>query len=90
MRRLKVLLIQPSNRDCVKTLFSIYNTDEGIGFKPPIGLLYIATAIKEMTDHDVEILDCQLDDVHQGNFVEIEFIINHFKFRLGKVECLFN
>ncbi len=70
MRRFKVLLIQPSNRDCIKTLFSIYNTDEGIGFKPPIGLLYVATAIKEMTDHDVEILDCQLDDVHRGNILE--------------------
>src|SRR3989338_1584221 len=70
MRRLKVLLIQPSNRDCVKTLFSIYNTDEGIGFKPPIGLLYIATAVKEMTSHYVEILDCQLEGVHQGNILE--------------------
>lgn len=66
---LKVLLIQPSYRDCVQTLFSIYNTEEGIGFKPPIGLLYIATAIREMTNHDVKILDCQIEDVHHENIL---------------------
>lgn len=70
MKNLKVLLIQPSSRDCVRSLFSIYNSDEGIGFKPPINLLYIATAIKEMTGHSVEILDCQLDDTHQGNILD--------------------
>ncbi len=69
-RKLKILLIQPSNRQCVKSLFSIYNAEEGIGFKPPIGLLYIATAIKSMTMHHVEILDCQLDDIHQGNILK--------------------
>jgi radical SAM superfamily enzyme YgiQ (UPF0313 family) len=67
---LKVLLIQPSHRDCIQTLFSIYNTEEGIGFKPPIGLLYIATAIKEMTVHDVKILDCQLEDIHHENILD--------------------
>ncbi len=67
---LKVLLIQPSHRDCIQTLFSIYNTEEGIGFKPPIGLLYIATAIRKMTEHQVDLLDCQLDDIHQGNILE--------------------
>lgn len=70
MHKLKVLLIQPSYRNCVQTLFSIYNTEEGIGFKPPIGLLYIATAIKEMTIHQVKILDCQLDDIHQENILD--------------------
>lgn len=74
MKTLKVLLIQPSDRDCVRSLFGIYNTDEGIGFKPPLNLLYIATAIKEMTKHHVEILDCQLNDIHQGNIIEK---INH-------------
>ncbi|MGL1862843.1 MAG: B12-binding domain-containing radical SAM protein [Pseudodesulfovibrio sp.] len=70
MKRLKVLLIQPSHRDCVQTLFSIYNTDEGIGFKPPLGLLSIATSILQMTPHEVDIFDCQLEDVHAGNIHE--------------------
>lgn len=68
---MRVLLIQPSARDCVKTLFSIYNAEGGIGFKPPIGLLYIATTVRERTGCDVTVLDCQLDDIHQGNILEL-------------------
>lgn len=70
MKQLKVLLVQPSARDCVRTLFSIYNTEEGIGFKPPLGLLTIATAIRQSTQHQVTVLDCQLNDVHADNLHE--------------------
>lgn len=70
MTPLKTLLIQPSYIDCVQTLFSIYNTEEGIGFKPPLGLLSIATTIHDMTPHSVDILDCQLEAVHAGNISE--------------------
>ncbi|MBU1229138.1 MAG: B12-binding domain-containing radical SAM protein [Proteobacteria bacterium] len=70
MKKLRILLVQPSYKDCVQTLFSIYNTEEGIGFKPPLGLLSIATTIRSRTPHDVVILDCQLDDVHVGNIHE--------------------
>jgi len=34
---------------------------EGIGFKPPIGLLYVATYLKEKTPHSVEIIDAQAE-----------------------------
>lgn len=70
MKKLSVLLIQPSYRDCVQTLFSIYNTEEGIGFKPPLGLLYIAAAIRNLTPHRVDVLDCQLDDAHHANIAQ--------------------
>lgn len=64
------MLIQPSYKECVKTLFSIYNTDEGIGFKPPIGLLYIATVIKKQTPHTVDIIDCQLNAITHQNILD--------------------
>lgn len=67
MRELRVLLVQPDYKDCVQTLFSIYNTEEGIGYKPPLGLLYLAAAIKKWTVHSVDVLDCQLDKVDAGN-----------------------
>jgi anaerobic magnesium-protoporphyrin IX monomethyl ester cyclase len=70
MKSLKVLLIQPSYRDCVQCLFSIYNTDEGIGLKPLLGILYIATAIKEMTSCSVRVMDCQLCDIHHDNILD--------------------
>lgn len=70
MKSLRVLLIQPSYKHCVQSLFSIYNTDDGIGFKPPLGLLYIATALKKAMDCSVKILDCQLDDTDNNNIAE--------------------
>jgi len=68
--KLKLLLIQPSTKDCVRTLFSIYNTEEGIGYKPPIGLLYIATTVNQKSSHSAKILDCQLDDVNHENVLD--------------------
>ena len=70
MTVLNTLLIQPSYKSCVQTLFSIYNTEEGIGFKPPLGLLYIASAIKKLTNHHVDILDCQLENITHENILD--------------------
>lgn len=70
MRKLKLLLIQPSFINSVKSLFIANYADEGIGLKPPIGLLYIATSIREKSHHEVKILDCQLDNVDENNILE--------------------
>lgn len=57
---LSVLLIQPPNKDGVRSLLShMGDSGESIGFKPPLGLLYIATYLKKKTIHKVQILDAQ-------------------------------
>lgn len=57
---LSVLLIQPPNKDGVRSLLShMGDNGESIGFKPPLGLLYIATYLRKKTIHKVHILDAQ-------------------------------
>ena len=37
--------------------------DEGRGFTPPLGIMYIAAQIEKETNHQVEILDAQVDEL---------------------------
>lgn len=54
---MKLLLIYPPNLNAVTDgLPKIL--EEGLGFTPPIGLLYIAAAVKQRTQWDVEFMDC--------------------------------
>ncbi|MFP4487147.1 MAG: B12-binding domain-containing radical SAM protein [Campylobacterales bacterium] len=56
-----VILVQPPSEKCVKSLLTHVEEDsEDIGFKPPLGILYIATYLKEkMKDRvNVSVLDC--------------------------------
>jgi anaerobic magnesium-protoporphyrin IX monomethyl ester cyclase len=58
-RRLRVLLVQPPATHGVKSLLpQVDEGKEGIGYKPPIGLLLLATTIKRYSDHEVRIIDC--------------------------------
>jgi len=54
--------MQPPNIDGVQSLLS-HMGDEGesIGFKPPIGLLYVATFLKERTGHQITLVDGQAE-----------------------------
>jgi anaerobic magnesium-protoporphyrin IX monomethyl ester cyclase len=57
-RTLRVLLIQPPTTGAVTSLFhQVDEGTEGIGYKPPLGLLYIATTLKNYTNHEVKVLD---------------------------------
>jgi len=57
---IRVMLIQPPNIGGVKSLLShAGEKGQNIGFKPPLGLLYIATFLKAKTPHQVKILDAQ-------------------------------
>ncbi len=59
-RPIRVMLIQPPNIGGVRSLLShMSKHGESIGFKPPLGLLYIATLLKEKTPHQVRVLDAQ-------------------------------
>ena len=57
---LRALLIQPPNIEGVASLLSHMDKEGGgIGFKPPLGLLSIASYIRQNTPHDVKIIDAQ-------------------------------
>ena len=65
---MKLLLINPPKTGGAKSLFMIHLDEEGIGFKPPLALLYIATYVLKNSDHQIKVLDCpplrlDLDDV---------------------------
>lgn len=59
-RCLRVLLIQPPTKGAVRSFLSqVENRKEGIGFKPPIGLLYLATTLARFSNHEIKVMDCQ-------------------------------
>lgn len=69
-RKLKALLIQPPATGAVRSSLPQLEEDtEGIGYKPPIGILYIATTVKEMSGHEVKVVDA----IAQG--LEIEDVV---------------
>ncbi len=54
---MKLLLIYPPDRNLlIGELPKIL--EEGIGFVPPIGLLYVAAVVKQRTRWEVEFMDC--------------------------------
>lgn len=60
VRPITVLLLQPPNIGGIRSLLShMGESGDSIGFKPPLGLLYIATYLRKGTGHDVHILDAQ-------------------------------
>lgn len=58
-KALRVLLVQSHSRGGVVSI-DPYVDDEGesIGHKPPLGLLSVATAVRELGGHVVKVLDC--------------------------------
>mgnify|MGYP006415039935 CR=1 FL=1 len=68
-RSLRVLLIQPPTAGGVTSfLHQVDETSEGIGYKPPLGILYVATTLKKYTNHEIKVIDAvaqqlQVDDV---------------------------
>lgn len=56
---MKILLINPPDRHIVTTTQARYVVRER-GLVPPLGLLYLATMIKQRAEHDVKLFDCQV------------------------------
>lgn len=58
-RPVRVVLIQPPARQGVKSLLPHVEEDGGvgIGYKPPLGILYCATTLKERSPHQVWVID---------------------------------
>jgi len=66
---MKLLLISPSSKQGVKSLF-LQTEGEGIGHKPPLGLLYIASYIKKYSSHKTEVLDMESRPLDDGELVK--------------------
>jgi len=64
-RSIRVVLIQPPARQGVKSLLPQVEEDggEGIGYKPPLGILYCATTVKERSPHEVLVIDAMAEQL---------------------------
>ena len=59
---MKILLINPPSFNTITSCLP-KTLDEGRGFTPPLGIMYIAAQIEKETSHQVEILDAQVDEL---------------------------
>lgn len=58
-RDIRAVIVQSPVQGGVRSLLPhIGKESEGIGFKPPIGLLSIATTVRQHSGHDISIIDC--------------------------------
>lgn len=62
LRDMKVLLVQPPRREGVECLFT-FHKNGGIGHRPPLGILTLATSLIRAGFADTTCLDAQLDDL---------------------------
>ena len=70
---MKILLINPPDKNIISTNIPI--TIEDIrGFIPPLGIMYIASYAEKNTEHDIEILDTQVEEM---SYEDIEKEIKH-------------
>jgi radical SAM superfamily enzyme YgiQ (UPF0313 family) len=64
-RPIRAVVIQPPAREGVKSLLPQVEDDggEGIGFKPPLGILYCASMIKERSPHQILVIDAMAEQL---------------------------
>ena len=60
-KTLTVVLVQPPASHAVESLFPQTESEEGIGAKPPLGILYIGTYLRARSNHRVVVLDAQVE-----------------------------
>jgi len=59
---MKVLLINPPTFNMLPSMLP-RSVDEARGYNPPLGLLYLAAYLQENSEHQVGILDCQVEEL---------------------------
>lgn len=59
---MKILLIYPPSRHIITTTLP-ESINRARGFNPPLGLCYLAAVIQEKTEHEVAILDTQVEEL---------------------------
>ena len=57
---MKILFVNPPAEHIITTTQAKYVISER-GQAPPLGLLYLASTVKQRTNHDVRIIDCQVN-----------------------------
>lgn len=69
--RMRIMLFQPPVVGGVKSLLpQVDENSEGIGFKPPLGLIYLATTLKVLGGHEVKVVDCLAQRLSIENAVQ--------------------
>ena len=61
-KNLKVVLVQPSTHESVQSLFTFLK-GKGVGAKPPLAVMILATYLRSKGFKNVHCLDAQLDDL---------------------------
>ncbi len=75
---IRALIIFPPSRRAVRAMWTIHNETENssIGAKPPLGPMYVAAYLKAHSDHEVRILDCQVENSSDS---DIKNFIEHYR-----------
>ncbi|KPJ60301.1 MAG: hypothetical protein AMJ42_01510 [Deltaproteobacteria bacterium DG_8] len=72
---MKVLLINPPIFNLIPSMLP-KSIDESRGYNPPLGLLYLAAYLQKHSNHQVKMLDCQVEEL---NYKQIKDIIQKDK-----------
>jgi radical SAM superfamily enzyme YgiQ (UPF0313 family) len=68
---MKILLLYPPQINSVVNYLSHLENTEGIGFKPPLPVLYIATYLRQVTSHEVKVVDCHANQYTYDQVVDV-------------------
>lgn len=66
---MRVLLINPPNQNEVTGTLPSFVTGHR-GHNPPLGLLYVAAYLQKHTDHDIQVLDCQVEELNYDQLAD--------------------
>ncbi|MFH0733371.1 MAG: radical SAM protein [bacterium] len=62
---MKILLVNPTTFNMLPTMLP-QSIDEIRGYNPPLGILYLAAYLQKYSEYQVEILDCQVEELDYG------------------------
>lgn len=59
--KLTAVFLTPPNVNAVRTSLIHLESEGGVGFKPPLGLLYVASHAARHTEHDIRVIDSEVE-----------------------------
>ena len=63
---LRVMLIFPPDTHAVRAMYTFEDNDHtGIGVKPPLGPMFVASYLKQNTPHEIKVIDCQISGLNE-------------------------
>lgn len=68
---MKILLINPPSEHTITTNVPKV-VEEGVGYIPPLGLMYVAAYIEKNTNHQIKIIDCEVEGI---DYSQLENVI---------------